>query len=402
MGQTKLNQFDIIVGGGGPSGLIAAAAASRLGARTLLVERENFLGGMATGATVTHFFGFFVGGFRVVRGIPDEFIERIKESGGSDGFEHYMLAEASNTPLSVNGFPFDPEITKIVADEFVSEAGVHILFHTQVVGAIMEGKRIKGIVTEGIAGRREIEAKIVIDATGDAIVAKKSGAEVAGEEEELRKARMPSALLFRVTDIDLPRFRALPREEKRKIALNGLEKKEIFWQNLGFFPFHGTRDAICLMGKIAGLDTLDDEDLSQAYLIGRQQIRKIITFVRREVPGFERCKLAGIAPQLGVRETRRIVGLYTLTEEDIYENRVFEDAVALGAGYIDLHDPSGPALLLTGLDKPSQIPMRCLLPMSVQGLVVTGRPISSTRLANSAIRQMGTGMALGQAAGTLV
>jgi hypothetical protein len=401
MERLNSKEIDVIVAGGGPSGLIAATAAGRLGVKTLVIEREGFLGGMATAALVNSFFGFFVGNHKVVSGLPEEFIEKIKASGGSRGFQEYVLGETSASPLPVNGFPFNPEITKIVADELVLESGSRILFHTQVVDVEMAGSRVVAVVTEGISGRRVFRAKTFIDATGDAAVAKKAGAEVTGEEEDLKKARMPSALVFRLTDIDLPRFRALSREEKRRIALEGLRRGELFWQSLAFFPSPDTNDAYCLMGKITGLDLLDDEDLSNAERMGRQQVMPIIHFLRREIPGFEHCKLAGIAARAGVRETRRIVGLYTLTEQDIYESRVFEDAMALGAGYIDLHDHAGPGILLKGQDYPTGIPMRCLLPVSVQGLIVTGRAISSTRLANSAIRQMGTGMALGQASGTL-
>jgi hypothetical protein len=401
MGQPKLNQFDIIVAGGGPSGLVAATAAARLGARTLIIEQESFLGGNATSALINKFFGFFVKETRVVRGIPEEFTERIKINEGSTGFERYVFSETGKTPLSVIGFSFNPEVVKIVADEMVTEAGVKVLFHTHVVDVVMEYKRVAGIITEGVCGRREFRAKVILDATGDATVAKKAGAEILGEEEELKKARMPPGLIFRLTDIDLPRFRALAIEEKRKLVQEGLRTGEIPWQNLGFFNDPMTKDAFCHMSRISGFDTLDDEDLSEAEMVGRRQIRKIITFLRREVPGFEHCKLAGIATRAGVRETRRIVGLYTLTEQDIYEARHFQDGMALGAGYIDLHDHTGPGILIKGMENPTQIPMRCLLPISMNGLVVTGRAISSTRLANSAIRQMGTAMALGQAAGTL-
>lgn len=398
------NEVDVLVAGGGPSGLIAATAAARLGARTLLVERDGFLGGMATAGLVAQFFFFFLKDvLQVVKGIPEEFTERIKKAGGATGFEKYILNAAglNSSPLAVMGFPFDPEIAKIVADELVSDAGAHILFHSVVVDVLMEGKRVCGAVVEGIGGRRKIRAKVVIDATGDAIAASKAGVEVIGEEEEFRKARMPATLVFRATDIDLPELRALPREEKQRIVRRGLEGGEIPWASLGFFRAPGTNDAFCLMSRIGELDLLDDEDLSQAMIRGRQQIKKIVDFLRREVPGFKNCKISAIAPRLGIRETRRIVGLYTLTDDDIFSSRPFEDAVVLGGGYVDIHEHAGTGILLKELDRPFEIPLSCSFPVSVEGLVVTGRSISTTRVVNGAIRGMGTMMALGQAAGTV-
>jgi hypothetical protein len=257
------------------------------------------------------------------------------------------------------------------------------------------------VVIESVSGRREIRAKVVVDGTGDAVVAKQAGAEVTGDEDDSPKSRMPVTLVFRVTDIDLPRFRAVPREEKQQLVRGGLKNGEIPWQSLGFFGDPSSADAYCLMSRISGLDVLNDEDLSKAEMIGRQQVKSIINFLRRDVPGFEKCKLAAIATRVGIRETRRIVGDYTLTEDDVFEGHDFEDGVVLGRDYIDVHHNTGTGILLQPLDKPFRIPLRCLLPSSVEGLVVTGRAISTTPIANGAIRAGGTVMALGQAAGTL-
>jgi len=373
-GKRAFEEFDVVVAGGGPSGLIAATAAGRLGTKTLLIEREGFLGGMGTAGMVAQFFGFFHKESQVVRGIPEEFTEQIKKAGGSNGFERYVMMEAglSTTPIVLFGFPFNPEIAKIVADEFVAAAGVHILFHTQVVGVSMENNRVTRIVIEGIGGRREISAKTIVDATGDAVIAKRAGVEVMGEEEGFRKVRMPLTLVFRLTDVDLPRLRALPRERKKEIVRKGLQEGWIPWESLGFFGVPGTNDAICLMGRISGLDSLNDEDLSKAEIIGRQQAKSIIEFIRGEVPGFERCKLGGIAPRVGIRETRRIVGLYTLTDQDMFESRPFKDAVSLSSGYLDIHDHEGTGILLRELDNPFEIPMRCMLPAAVEGSSLLG------------------------------
>ena len=146
---------------------------------------------------------------------------------------------------------------------------------------------------------------------------------------------------------------------------------------------------------------LKPEQASEAERIGRQQVRSILAFLQREVPGFEKALIAGIAQRVGVRETRRIVGRHTLTAEDILSQRRFGDAVALGSGPMDVHDPGGTGITLFMPPAPFEIPMRCLLPQQVEGLIVTGRAISATQEANGGARHMATAMALGQAAGAM-
>ena len=212
---------------------------------------------------------------------------------------------------------------------------------------------------------------------------------------------MPATLVFRLADVDVTRVRSLSREEKREIVLQGIKQRELYWEGLSFATTPANNDAICLMSRISGFDVLNDEELSQTEMAGRQQVKTIVNFLRRKVPGFEKCYIAGIAPRVGVRESRRIVGVYTLTDEDMFDNRLFEDVVALCGGPLDIHDHKGSGILLKMLDHPFQIPMRCLLPVSIDGLVVTGRTISATRQVSSTIRNMPTVMALGQAAGTI-
>jgi len=311
------------------------------------------------------------------------------------------MAEVTPAPLTVHAFPFNPEIAKIAMDELVIEAGVQILFHMQYLRVAMKEQRMEGVLVQSIAGPLQVGAKVTVDATGDAMLAKDAGAELTGEEEAFRKERMPLTLVFRLADVDVPRVRALPREEKRRIVLKGLEAGELYWESLSFSSTPAYNDAICLMSRISGIDALNVEDLSRAELVGRQQVKSIMSFLRREMPGFENCSLAGIASRVGVRETRRIVGQYTLTEEDIHSSTPFEDAVALGAGPLDVHEQGGTGIRLIMPERPFQIPVRCLLPRRVENLVVTGRTVSSSRLVNSGLRHMGTSMALGQAAGTL-
>lgn len=394
-------EYDVIVAGGGASGLIAAAAAARCGARTLLVEHAGCLGGTGTYAMVAQWLGFYNAETRVVGGLPLELTGLVQELGGSDGFSRYVLAEASNKPIPLVNFPFNPEVVKIACDRLARDAGVDVRLHSRVAAPMIDSGRLCGVVIEDIAGRRAFRSRVVVDATGDAMVAAASGAAFEGGEEELRRRRQPCTLVFRMSNVDVARFRALPREEKRALALEGVNAGRIFWESLSFCSTPGNTDAICLMSRIPEIDALDPADLGRAESEGRTQVHSIVGFLRERVPGFERSTLANIAAHVGVRETRRIRGRYCLTEEDIVSGKRFNDAIALGAGPMDLHEAGGTGISLWMPERPFEIPLACLLPEATPGLVVTGRAISATRSANGGSRHMGTAMALGEASGVL-
>jgi hypothetical protein len=193
----------------------------------------------------------------------------------------------------------------------------------------------------------------------------------------------------------------MPREEKRAIALKGVQSGELYWESLSFMSTPGGTDAICLMSRIKGLDALDPAQATEAERVGRQQVKSIVGFLKREVPGFENAIIANIASRIGVRETRRIIGAYTISEGDIMAETRFDDSIALGSGPMDIHEADGAGIRLFMPPAPFEIPMRCLVPAEVDGLIVTGRCISATRGANGGARHMATAMALGQAAGTM-
>lgn len=392
-------EYDVIVAGGGASGLVAAVSAARAGARTALVERAGCLGGTGTQGMVAQWIGFYNGETRVIGGLPYELTQKVRELGGSEGFDRYILAEATANPIPLVHFPFNPEIAKIAADEFAADAGVTIYLHSQVVRPLASERRVEGVIIENASGRSALRSAIVVDATGDALVARAAGIPCKGEESELRKRRQPCTLVFRMSNVDVKRFRALPREQKRALALEGVREGSLPWESLSFCSTPGGSDAVSLMSRIFDIDALDAADVTRAELIGRQQVKTIVKFLRRRVPGFENAVLGNIAARVGVRETRRLVGQYTLTEEDILGKKRFSDAIALGAGPMDLHDAAGTGVELYMPEVPFEIPLRCLLPQSLEGLIVTGRAMSATREANGGSRHMGTAMCLGEAAG---
>ncbi|VCU69596.1 3-ketosteroid-delta-1-dehydrogenase [Pigmentiphaga humi] len=390
-------RYDVIVVGGGASGTVAAIAAARSGARTLLVERGGCLGGAATANLVAQWVAFFHGETRVVGGIPFELAERVQAAGGSDGFHRYVMGEAAGTPFPLRVLPFNPETVKWVLDGAVNEAGVEVLLHTTFARTLLQDGSIAGVTVETVQGRLAFLAPVVVDASGDALVCASAGVPAKNDGGE----RQPCTLSFRLSNVDVARFRAVPSEQRRALVLDGLRRGELFWESLSFVSTPGGTDAICLMSRIQDVDALDARDATRAEQEGRRQIASIVGFLRREIPGFENAVLADVAERVGVRETRRIEGRYTLSEEDIMQARGFEDAIALGAGPMDRHQPGGTGIRLYAPPEPFEIPLRALLPVEVEGLLVCGRTLSATREAMAGARHMATSMAMGQAVGTL-
>lgn len=395
------DDFEVVVAGGGASGLIAAISASRAGARTLLLEHSNCFGGTGTYSMVAQWIGFFNRDRQVVGGIAAELAQAVVQLGGSDGFKQYLMAEASAHPVPLVHFAFNPETVKIACDQLAVSAGVSLRLHSRVVSPILADGRVSGVVVEDAGGRRAISARMVVDATGDACVAHAAGVDLADSQGNGKRDAQPFTLMFRLSNVDVRAFRAIPREVKRALALRGLAEKRIFWESLSFCSTPGNTDAICLMSRVSGFDATDPGDLTSAELEGRRQVGSIVAFLKEHVAGFDKAVLAAIAGHIGVRESRRIVGQYTLTEDDILSHRRFPDSIALGAGPLDIHEAGGTGIALHMPDQPFEIPMRCLIPSRIAGLLVTGRAISATRGANGGARHMATAMALGEAAGLL-
>jgi hypothetical protein len=193
------------------------------------------------------------------------------------------------------------------------------------------------------------------------------------------------SLVFRLSHVDVTRFRALSRQEKRSIALEGMAVGELFWEVLSVSPV-GETDAICLMSHLDGLDSLDPNDLTRAEFIGRYQVGRILGFLKRRMPGFAACVLAGIASHIGVRESVRLAGGYLLTEQDVITAAPFEDAIALGCGPLDVHEEGG-KLRLFMPSQPFEIPVRTMTCASVKNLVV---PVAPSQQAARLMARSGT------------
>ena len=377
---------DVMVCGGGPSGIAAAVSAARNGADTLLVERYGFLGGMATAGSVNPFMTRYAGGVAIIEGVFDEIVQRLTAKG------------AYNRPRCWNSF--DKEYFKIVADEICIESGVRLLFHSFVSGAKVSGSTIEAADITNKSGVQKVDAKVFIDATGDADLACLAGAKCEKGRDSDGLVQ-PMTLCFRMGGIDIDRL--LPMPEMDKIYLRGREegKFESPKNTMGDMCSLREGEMNFNLTRIINADATKIEDLTRAEIEGRRQIAGIVAFLVKEMPGFENAYLEDIATQIGIRETRRVIGDYVMTAEDIRSARKFDDCIARGSYPVDIHDPKGGGTVIESL-KPGEsydLPYRALTPLGIDNLLVAGRPISSTHEAHSAIRIMPICAALGEAAG---
>lgn len=418
--------FDVAVIGGGPAGTVAAIAASREGARVVLVERYGFLGGSLTAAMVAPMMGFHAGDVQVVRGIPGEIVDRLVALGASPGHVPDPVDFCDTVT------PFDYEGLKRVLLEMAVAAGVALWFHTVFLGARAEGGVVRAARIWQKDGEQEIRAPIFVDASGDGDLSVSAGAraEVGRPRDHLPQ---PMTLMFRLGGVDWAAVMAyLERHPDEVQHGQGIhERIDIAWlrglPSRGFagfgalvrearergewtvprdrlLVFEGVRPGEAVVNTTRVLHRLGiiGDDLAAAEIEGRQQAYRVLEFLTRRVPGFEQAYLLETPAQIGVRETRRIIGDYILTAEDIVHARKFEDAIACGAYPIDIHDPASDRLVTRRVPKGDYytIPYRCLLPRGGENWLVAGRCISATHEAFAAFRVSAIVMAIAQAAGT--
>jgi glycine/D-amino acid oxidase-like deaminating enzyme len=411
---------DVLVVGGGPAGIGAALGAAGAGARVVLAERYGFLGGNATAALVMPLMSFHTQRPRAVpspRGtnlLPDDHGPGEPVIGGALRrlLERLVAAGGALKPCDETGYtvPFDPELFKMVALDLLDEAGVQFLLHAFASGVIEENGRV-GVVFETKSGPLVIHAAAVVDCTGDGDVAAQGGApfEVGRDDDGLVQ---PMTLMFRMVEFEREAFagyiKSHPGEWRGVHGLWDLVRRateagelDLPREDILFFATPHEREVSVNSTRVTGVLGIDVWDLTRAEWQGRRQMRQIAAFLRRYVPGFEHAYPAQSGVHIGVRETRRILGEYRLTVEDVLDARKFNDVIARGSYPVDIHNPTGSGTILKRLP-PGQsydIPLRCLLPQGVERVIVTGRCISGSHEALSSYRVMPISMATGQAGG---
>jgi hypothetical protein len=385
---------DVLVVGGGPAGIAAALAAATQGVSVLLVERYGFLGGMGAQG-LESLCGFFATGTpprKIVGGIPDCILERLQEWGA-------YCRPSSLGPAAGPVIQYNPDALKLVLDDLAQRASVRLLLHSFIVDALHEGDRVTGVVAAGKGGLVSLRAAVVVDASGDADVVAAAGLPYEGATLGGGQALTTT---FRLANVDVERARALSRadirallQEARARGEEGLLAEE---SGLTFGVVPGTACANATRVRIE--DPTDSSALTWAELEGRRQALAYLRFLREHVPGYEQAVLAGLGVQIGIRESRRIVGAYRLTREDVLSARCFPDGIARGGWPVEAH--SGPkGIRIEGLAEGAayDIPFRCLIPAGDPGMIVAGRCLSADPEAQASARVMGTCLAMGQAAG---
>lgn len=399
-----MKKFDVIVAGGGFAGVAAAIAAAREDARVLLIESSNCLGGAAATCLVNPFMPFYTPHNKrdpdsqmLSAGIFDEICDRLveitKELDGED-------APYAKKPLST----FNEEYLKIVLNRMVTEAGVELLYHTNVVGAKRDGDKVASVIVSNVSGLYEIGADYFIDCTGNADLSVLAGysAHLGRESDHLCQ---PMTLCFRVGDVDIETFnrnKATMQEKYKELQAAG-EIKNIR-ENVLFFHTTSNRVLHFNTTRIVKRNPVDADDVTAAEIEVREQVYEMFRFLKKYVPGCRNARLLSTAMNIGVRESRMIDGEYVLTQEDLVGCRHFEDGIAACNYDIDIHNPegSGTSHYYFAPHTYYTIPYRCLIPKGSVNLLTAGRCISSTHEAQASYRIMPVVCTLGEAAGVAV
>lgn len=414
-----LAKTDVLVAGGGMSGVIAAIAAARTGAKTILVERFSCLGGTALmGLPIQGYFGS--GNAQIVKGIAEEFRQRLIKKGGT--VDHFISCEMHNPFVIVQ-----PEIVKFVCQEMLLEEGVKVLLDATVVDTVGTPEHIHAVLIEGKSGRQAIVSKVFIDCTGDADLVVRAGlkCQIAKKDElqastlniiltNVDKTKLQPLLLNRPDMYDV--FPFIPKEQishneyyimagltnliQKAIAENGEKYKDLYRMSSYItLPYEGN---ICVNSvHVSGESPCDTEGLSRMELNARTQVELVVDFMREYVPGFEHAVLMNTGPWLGIRESRIICGYDTLTLDNIKNGDRPENTIALGGYPYDFHEISEEKQNVNFAKVPTYgIPYGCLVPRGTGNLLVAGKTISATREAMSSSRVMAQCMAEGHAAGT--
>ena len=397
-------EYDVVVLGGGPAGIAASVAAARHGAKTLLAEHYGFLGGMGTAAGVTNFCGLHANVHgdmrRVVHGIATELLDRIAALDGLNE-PHVIFGKTLAQAYDMSAY-------KCAADALLAASGVEILFHAHGAQVIRrDAKNIGALVIETKSGRQAVRAGMFIDCSGDGDLAHFAGA--ACEKGDGQGGALYPTLMFRVNGVDPERARDAPRlipqlmEEAqargdftfpRKGAIVRPQKHPTEW-----------RVNVTQLRNADGsaVDGTDARQLSGAEAEGRRQVVDYHRFLRQCVPGFEDAYLIDIAPQLGIRETRRIVADYMLTAKDVIDCVDFDDTVGVNGWPLEMHVAGDVRWIWPDIPKArgfNHLPYRMLLPPGMDNLLVAGRCAGMTHEAQSAARVSGPCFVMGQAAGT--
>lgn len=415
-----MGEMDVIVCGAGTAGITAALAAARSGARTLLLERASSIGGTISRAFVYPMMTFHATlDHPVVAGIAQELVDLAVVQGLSPG--HVRDTTGTATTLT----PLEPQDFAACAEQLIARSDIHVRTGVDLLGVVLSDQRLSGLRVATPDGEQTFFAKVFIDATGNGDLAVMAGASfVYGRQPD--QLAQPLTRMLLVSGVDFGLIRHYMQQHPDQFVLSasaraghlpeqGLavcgffdqirqvqarEHKLLFRDRVLCFQMRDGRAALN-MTRLTGVDGTDPQAVSAASDRFQVQVDEVMDVLVHHIPGFSQASLEAIAPEIGVRETRHIQGVYTLTGEDVMAGVKFPDGIACGAFPIDIHSPDGADVQVRHMPSGTyyNIPYRCLLPRGVDGLLLAGRCISATHEASASARVTPTCMALGQAAG---
>ncbi len=387
-----MKHYDLIVAGGGLTGVSAAVRAAREGLSVLLIEKSGTLGGAISNNLVYPFMKYIT---------PVDGKNKVLCAG-----IFAEMRERENAYKKCNAvYRFHPEYFKLLLDDMVSDAGVEVLFHATLFEANVAGRCVKTVrVATTTSGVIELSADFFIDATGDGVLMAEAGCayQLGREQDGLCQ---PMTTCFRMCGVDVELFRA-ERPRLQELYKEAQARGEIKNPREDILTFTGIGEGVLHFNttRVVKEDPTDPFAVSRAEIVARRQIHEIVEFLKKNSKAFEHATLVSVATEIGVRESRKLLGEYVLTADDLLSLTIFEDAVALGNYDIDIHNPAGTGTNIHYFKEGEyySIPYRSFLPKELDNLLVAGRCLSATHEAQAAVRVMPICACMGDAVGTAI
>lgn len=400
-------EADVLVVGGGPAGVCAAVSAARQGAKVILMERYGYLGGMSTGGFVLLVDCICDGkGNLVIKGLVEEMLDRLRKVNGliepgkaerasarmEDILKWRRYGATGGEDKIVRWSPvIDPELMKCVCNDLAEEAGVKLLFHSWFSKAYVVNNTVKGAIFESKSGRNAVLADVVIDCTGDGDVFYTAGA-------EYTIGNLPLGLVFRVANVDCDKAEGYLSEPGRaeKVsadikAIGGINGGYSFGELPQGFYMRSSIDNVVWFNNTLRGSAVSVEDLTNVEITIRKAMLKTVDYFKKNIPGFENAVVIDTAPQVGTRSSRMLKGEYTITRKELMKGATYPDVVVVAQPPYRGFDVEHTL---------KEIPYRCFLPKTIDGLLVAGRCISGDFGAIELLRVVPTAMLMGQACGT--